>query len=65
MNNYYIYTDSGSQEIHAQTLAEALAVWGEAPKAVTTAAAFESWLVQCGGYGGIQENGLQIANVRA
>jgi hypothetical protein len=65
MNKYYIYTDGGAQELEAETLAEALVEWGEAPKSVSTAEAFESWLKKCGGYGGIQENGLQIANVKA
>lgn len=65
MKKYYIYTDScGSQEIQADTLADALAEWGAVPKSVTTAEAFTGWLERCGGYGGIQEDGLQIANVR-
>lgn len=65
MKKYYIYTDGGQQEIEAKNLKQALVEWGEAPKYVTTAAAFEEWLEKCGGYGGIQEDGLQIANVRA
>lgn len=64
MNNYYIYTDGGSEEIKAANIAEALRQWGEAPKWVKTADDFERWLTKCGGFGGIQENGLQIANVR-
>ena len=65
MNKYYIYTDGGSQELEAATFAEALAEWGQSPKSVTTAEAFEAWLEKCGGFGGIQENGIQIANVRS
>ena len=65
MNKYYIYTDGGSAELEANNLAEALSEWGEAPKSVTTSEAFEEWLEKCGGYGGIQENGIQIANVRS
>lgn len=64
MNKYYIYTDGGSEEIEAKNLAKALAEWGEAPKSVKTAEQFEAWLEKVGGYGGIQENGVQIANVR-
>lgn len=65
MNKYYIYTDGGSEKLEAKNLAEALDEWGEAPKSVKTAAQFEVWLEKRGGFGGIQENGLQIANVRA
>lgn len=61
LNKYYIYTDSASEEIKARTLSKALAQWGEAPKSVTTAAAFEAWLAKSGGYGGIRENDVQIA----
>lgn len=53
-----------SQEISARTLADALREWG-APQSVNSAEAFELWLERCGGYGGIQANGVQIANVRA
>jgi hypothetical protein len=61
---YRIYTDSGSGEYESTTLAKALVKWDEAPKWVKTAEDFEKWLTKIGGFGGIQENGLQIANVR-
>ena len=63
MNIYDITTDSGSQTIEAENLAAALREWGEAPSKVTTAEAWEAWLGQIGGYGNIQENGVQIARV--
>lgn len=65
MKSYYITTDSSSQEIEASNLAEALKEWGEAPAKVTTAEAFEAWLEKAGGYGSIQEDGVQIASVQS
>ena len=63
MNTYDITTDSGSQTIEAENLAEALREWNEAPAKVTTAEAWEAWLDKLGGYGNIQENGVIIARV--
>jgi hypothetical protein len=65
MKSYYIYTDSGSFAIEATGLAEALAKWGEAPKSVVDVATFEAWLERTGGYGAIQEDGVEIARVRS
>lgn len=64
MKTYYIYTDSESATLEAPTLKAALRKWGQAPKSVKTPEDFEAWLSTSGGFGGIQENGLQIANVR-
>lgn len=65
MKSYYIYTDSGSETIEAKNLAEALAEWGEAPKSVADVPTFEAWLERTGGYGAIQEDGVEIARVRS
>lgn len=65
MSTYYITTDSSSQEIEADTLAEALKEWGEAPTKVTDVDSFEEWLEKAGGYGSIQEDGVQIASVKS
>ncbi len=63
MKTYYIYTDSGSGEIEAENVSEALARWGWAPKGVSSVEAFKKWLEQCGGFGGIHEDGTPIAKV--
>lgn len=65
MKTYHIYTDSRSCETNATTVAHAIRQCGYCPTTVNTAPDFEAWLTACGGYGGIQENGVQIANVRA
>jgi hypothetical protein len=63
IKTYYIYTDAGSEEIEAASLEEALADWGEAPKWVKDARTFEKWLEKVGGFGAIQEDGVEIARV--
>lgn len=63
MKTYDITTDSGSQTIEAETLAEALREWDEAPAKVTTVEAWETWLEKLGGFGNIQEDGVVIARV--
>ena len=63
MKTFDIITDSGSQTIEAETLAEALREWDEAPAKVTTAEAWETWLENLGGFGNIQEDGVVIARV--
>jgi hypothetical protein len=65
IKTYYIYTDSGSEEIKAASLEEALAEWGEAPKWVRDSRSFERWLNKVGGFGAIQEDGVEIARVDA
>ena len=65
MKTYDITTDSGSQTIEAETLAEALREWDEAPSKVTTAEAWEAWLEKLGGFGNIQEDGVVIALVES
>ena len=65
MKNYYIGTDSGRIEIKAESLADALRKWGEAPASVTTAEQWEKWLAWSGGYGTIHEDGIPIARVSA
>jgi hypothetical protein len=62
---YYIYTDAGSEEIEAASIEEALTEWGEAPEWVQNAQTFEEWLKEIGGYGAIQEDGVEIARVDA
>jgi hypothetical protein len=65
IKTYYIYTDAGSEEIEAASLEEALAEWGEAPEWVKDSRTFEKWLNKVGGYGAIQEDGVEIARVDA
>ena len=65
MKKYYISTDSGSEEITAKNIHLALEEWGEAPESVDSALKFEVWLEEVGGYGVIEENGIQIARVAA
>lgn len=65
MKTYHITTDSSSQEIEASNITEALKEWGEAPAKVNNASSFEAWLEKAGGYGSIQEDGVQIASVKA
>jgi hypothetical protein len=65
IKTYYIYTDAGSEEIEAASLEEALTEWGEAPKWVKDPLTFEKWLNKVGGFGAIQENGVEIARVDA
>jgi DNA-binding PadR family transcriptional regulator len=65
IKTYYIYTDAGSEEIEAASLEEALAEWGEAPKWVRDGRSFERWLNKVGGFGAIQEDGVEIARVDA
>lgn len=64
-NKYYIYTDSGSEELEANNVEEAIQEWGEAPKWVKTVADWERWLDKIGGYGAIQENDVEIASVES
>ena len=63
MKTFDITTDAGSQTIEAETLADALREWAEAPAKVTTAEAWETWLEKLGGFGSIQEDGVIIARV--
>ena len=63
MKTYDITTDSNSQTIEAETLADALREWDEAPTKVTTAEAWETWLEKIGGFGNLQEDGVVIARV--
>lgn len=63
LKTYYISTDSFSQTVHAASLSEALVEFGEVPQTVTTAEEFREWLGGMGGYGSIQENGVEIVRV--
>ena len=65
MNKYYIYTDSGSQELEANTVEEAIEAWGKAPKWVKTVREWEKWLGKMDAYGAIQENDIEIARVNS
>lgn len=61
MTTYHIATDSGQYDpIEASSVAEALAAT-DVPDYVRSAEAFEGWLAECGGYGYIREDGIQVA----
>jgi hypothetical protein len=63
LKKYYIWTDAESEEIKAASIEEALAEWGEAPEWVRDGRSFERWLNKVGGFGAIQEDGVEIARV--
>lgn len=65
MHNYRIYTDSVSTEVSAQNVADALSRLGGVPSWVKNEGTFETWLSEVGGYGGIEEDGVIIARVKA
>ena len=66
MATYIITTDGGTQTVEADSVAAALEQAGPyGGRQIRTLAEFAAWLIDSGGYGSLDEDGITLVRVRA